>query len=78
MEETSVVIVGAGPSGLVLGALLGRMNVKVVILEKELEVCEDPRGIVVNGDAVRISYQVGIGDSLTKKIGSGESLPDAE
>lgn len=73
-----MVIVGAGPSGLVLGALLGRMNVKVVILEKELEVCEDPRGIVVNGDAVRISYQVGIGDSLTKKIGSGESLPDAE
>ncbi|EED14951.1 conserved hypothetical protein [Talaromyces stipitatus ATCC 10500] len=70
MEETSVVIVGAGPSGLVLGALLGRMNVKVVILEKELEVCEDPRGIVVNGDAVRISYQVGIGDELTKKIGS--------
>lgn len=73
-----MVIVGAGPSGLVLGALLGRMNVKVVILEKELEVCEDPRGIVVNGDAVRISYQVGIGDGLTKKIGSGESLPDSK
>ncbi|KAF9895305.1 hypothetical protein FE257_000209 [Aspergillus nanangensis] len=70
METTSVLIVGAGPSGLVLGALLGRMNVKVVILEKELEVCEDPRGIVVNGDAVRISYQVGIGEGLTKKIGS--------
>lgn len=29
MEETTVVIVGAGPSGLALGALLGRMNVKV-------------------------------------------------
>jgi threonine dehydrogenase-like Zn-dependent dehydrogenase len=28
MEETTVVIVGAGPSGLALGALLGRMNVK--------------------------------------------------
>lgn len=71
MESTSVLIVGAGPSGLVLGALLGRMNIKVVILEKETEVCEDPRGIVVNGDAVRISYQVGIGERLTKKIGHG-------
>lgn len=47
-------------------------DVQVVILEKELQVCEDPRGIVVNGDAVRISYQVGIGEGLTKKIGSGE------
>ncbi|KAK0646764.1 hypothetical protein B0T16DRAFT_327700 [Cercophora newfieldiana] len=69
MEESTVVIVGAGPSGLALGALLGRMNVKVVILEKDTEVCEDPRGIVVNGDAVRISYQIGIGEGLTKRIG---------
>ncbi|SPO07711.1 related to monooxygenase [Cephalotrichum gorgonifer] len=69
MEETTVLIVGAGPSGLALGALLGRMNIKVVILEKDAEVCEDPRGIVVNGDAVRISYQIGIGEGLTKRIG---------
>ncbi|KMU77548.1 hypothetical protein CISG_01306 [Coccidioides immitis RMSCC 3703] len=69
IEETTVLIVGAGPSGLALGALLGRMNIKVVILEKEVEVCEDPRGIVVNGDAVRISYQIGIGEGLTKRIG---------
>ena len=31
MEEVTVVIVGAGPSGLALGALLGRMNVKVCV-----------------------------------------------
>jgi hypothetical protein len=44
---------------------------QVIILEKETEVCEDPRGIVVNGDAVRISYQIGIGEGLTKRIGKG-------
>ncbi|KAK3380614.1 hypothetical protein B0T24DRAFT_697177 [Lasiosphaeria ovina] len=74
MEETTVVIVGAGPSGLALGALLGRMNVKTIILEKDTEVCEDPRGIVVNGDAVRISYQIGIGEGLTKRIGKDISV----
>lgn len=31
MESTDVLIVGAGPSGLVLGALLGRMGIKVSI-----------------------------------------------
>ena len=40
-------------------------------MEKETEVCEDPRGIVVNGDAVRISHQIGVGEALTKKIGKG-------
>ncbi|KAB5546807.1 hypothetical protein GE09DRAFT_1035118 [Coniochaeta sp. 2T2.1] len=68
-RPATVVIVGAGPSGLALGALLGRMGTRVIILERDTEVCEDPRGIVVNGDAVRISYQVGIGEGLTKRIG---------
>ncbi|KAF8854801.1 FAD/NAD(P)-binding domain-containing protein [Acephala macrosclerotiorum] len=69
MEETTVVIVGAGPSGLALAVYLGRMNVKAIILEKELEVTEDPRAIAIAGDAVRISYQMGIGDVLVKDIG---------
>lgn len=92
MEETTVLIVGAGPSGLALAALLGRMNMKVhrtvfceisprettsnlgkvLIIEKALDVDEDPRGIVISGDAVRISYCLGIGEALTTKIGTGE------
>lgn len=39
MEEAAVLIVGAGPSGLALGALLGRMNVKVRTLAVVL-VCQ--------------------------------------
>ncbi|MCJ1297267.1 hypothetical protein MMC08_000053 [Hypocenomyce scalaris] len=73
MEETTVVIVGAGPTGLALAVNLGRMNIKTVILEMELEVSEDPRGIAIAGDAVRISYQLGIGDALVAKIGSGKA-----
>ncbi|OBT98290.1 hypothetical protein VE01_03179 [Pseudogymnoascus verrucosus] len=69
MEEATILIIGAGPSGLALGTLLARMNLKVVILEKDIEICEDPRGIVINGDAVRISYQIGIGEGLTTRIG---------
>lgn len=74
MQDTTVLVVGAGPSGLALGVLLGQMGIDVLILEKETEVCDDPRGIVVNGDAVRISYQLGIGEVLTKRIGKGKYL----
>lgn len=69
-----MLIVGAGPTGLALAVNLGRMNIKTVLLEKELEVCEDPRGIAIAGDAVRVSYQLGIGDVLVSKIGSEDFI----
>lgn len=42
-----------------------------MILEKETDVSEDPRGIALTGDAVRIGYQLGVGPALTSKIGHG-------
>jgi hypothetical protein len=36
-------------------------------------VSEDPRGIAIAGDAVRVSYQLGIGNALVSKIGSGRT-----
>ena len=42
-----------------------------MILEKELEVTEDPRGITITGDAVRISYQLGLEAELFSTIGHG-------
>jgi hypothetical protein len=44
----------------------------VLTIEKAIDVDEDPRGIVISGDAVRISYCLGIGEALTTKIGTGE------
>ncbi|KAL3432263.1 hypothetical protein BDV09DRAFT_197963 [Aspergillus tetrazonus] len=64
MEEKTVLIIGAGPSGLALGALLARMNKR-----ERSQSLRGSTGIVVNGDAVRISYQIGIGEGLTRRIG---------
>lgn len=90
MEQTSIIIVGAGPSGLALGVSLSAMGIKAglnslilvsivadcrqtVILEKLLGVTEDPRGIAITGDAVRISYQLGVGEALTGRIGQSKN-----
>jgi hypothetical protein len=35
-----------------------------VILEKEVGISEDPRGVYLAGDAVRILYQLGIGNQM--------------
>jgi 2-polyprenyl-6-methoxyphenol hydroxylase-like FAD-dependent oxidoreductase len=40
-------------------------------LEKETEIDEDPRGVFLAGDAIRVLYQIGIGDQMAV-IGKGE------
>ncbi|KAI1506405.1 monooxygenase-like protein [Biscogniauxia marginata] len=68
METTEVVIVGAGPSGLTLALSLAKFKIKSVILEKETEITLDPRGVSLNHDAIRILWNLGIGDQM-KDIG---------
>jgi hypothetical protein len=41
-----------------------------IILEKEQAITQDPRGVSLSGDAIRILYDIGIGDKL-KGIGHG-------
>lgn len=65
MEETQVLIVGAGPSGLALGLALARFQVRSVILEKDSEVTIDPRGVYLTGDAVRILYDLGLENEVS-------------
>ncbi|KAL3466165.1 hypothetical protein BJX64DRAFT_284744 [Aspergillus heterothallicus] len=62
--DTDVVIVGGGPSGLVLGLFLAQYQVKSIILEKERDVTTDPRGVVLTGDALRSLTKLGLGKRM--------------
>ncbi|KAF5555120.1 FAD NAD(P)-binding domain-containing protein [Fusarium mexicanum] len=69
MDSTDVIIVGAGPSGLALATALSDQRIKSVLLEKNYEICEDPRAIAVSGDAPRIINLLGINPFKMEKIG---------
>jgi 2-polyprenyl-6-methoxyphenol hydroxylase-like FAD-dependent oxidoreductase len=69
-ENTDVVIVGAGPTGTLLSALLGTLGIPNVVLESEAAITEDPRGIAFDEDGIRQLQAVGIYGNVYSEIGS--------
>ena len=72
MEYTDVVICGCGPTGALLSAILGLYGVKNIVLERELRVTEDPRGIALDEDGIRCLQAVGLYDKIFSQIGQSE------
>ncbi|KAK9448270.1 FAD/NAD(P)-binding domain-containing protein [Limtongia smithiae] len=70
METTDILICGCGPTGGMLAALLGRMNINCIVLDKDSEIASDPRGIVLDEDGIRILQSIGVYDNLYSEIGS--------
>jgi hypothetical protein len=71
VEDCDVIICGCGPTGALLSALLGRLRLKHVVLERELDITTDPRGIVLDEDGIRIAQGVSIYKDLFEDVGSG-------
>ncbi|KAI8711251.1 3-(3-hydroxy-phenyl)propionate/3-hydroxycinnamic acid hydroxylase [Fusarium sp. LHS14.1] len=69
MVNTDVIIVGAGPSGLALAIALAARKVKSIVLEKNHEICTDPRAIAMAGDSPRIVNLLGVNRSRLEEMG---------
>ena len=68
-ETTDVLIIGCGPTGAMLSALLGRYQVSNIVLEREPEITTDPRGIALDEDGIRCLQACGIYDKIFTDIG---------
>ncbi|KAM6529230.1 hypothetical protein FALCPG4_007377 [Fusarium falciforme] len=69
MANTDVIIVGAGPAGLALAIALAARKIKSIVLEKNYEICTDPRAIAMAGDSLRIVNLLGVNRSLLEELG---------
>jgi 2-polyprenyl-6-methoxyphenol hydroxylase-like FAD-dependent oxidoreductase len=72
IETTDVLIVGCGPTGALLTVLLGQFGVQNIVLEKEARVTDDPRGITLDEDGIRLLQEIGIYDKVYTEMGSCE------
>lgn len=68
-EETDVIICGGGPTGMLLSAYLGRAGIDNIVLERELDITDDPRGIALDEEGIRYMQGLGLYGKLFTEIG---------
>ena len=65
-EQTTCLVVGGGPAGMVLGLLLARAGIEVTVLEKHGDFLRDFRGDTVHASTVRLLDELGLGPEFRK------------
>ena len=76
-RDTDVLIVGAGPTGLVLALWLTRLGVRVRIVDKTAEPGTTSRAVAVQARTLELYSQIGLADAVVergRKIARRESL----
>src|SRR3981081_4725425 len=64
MPRTDVLIIGAGPTGLVLAIWLTKLGVRVRIVDKTAEPGTTSRALAVQARSLEFYHQVGIDDAV--------------
>lgn len=74
-----VLVVGAGPTGLAVAALLARRGAAVTVVDRRAGPCPQPRAVHLDGAAVRVLQAVGVADEFAaiSRPATGLRLLDA-
>ena len=67
IRETHVLIVGAGPTGLVLALWLTRLGVRVRIIDKTTEPGTTSRAVAVQARTLELYGQIGLADAVVER-----------
>jgi 3-(3-hydroxy-phenyl)propionate hydroxylase len=59
-----VVIVGSGPIGLTLANLLGRHDVKTLLVERNMTTVQEPRAVSIDDESLRTMQAAGVVDTV--------------
>ena len=64
----SVIIVGAGPTGLALANLLGIYGLDALLIERNTEPCTDPRAISLDDEGLRICQAMNLWEEVSANL----------
>src|SRR5512135_3677895 len=64
----SVIIVGAGPTGLAMGNLLGLLGIDVLILERNAGLSDLPRAVSIDDVGLRVCQAMGLDRAVIENV----------
>jgi 3-(3-hydroxy-phenyl)propionate hydroxylase len=79
MTETEVAIVGYGPVGATLAALLGQQGVRTLVLEREAAAYHLPRACHFDAEVMRVFQAIGVAEAVAAntRLSPGMRFVDA-
>ncbi|HTH99271.1 MAG TPA: bifunctional 3-(3-hydroxy-phenyl)propionate/3-hydroxycinnamic acid hydroxylase [Stellaceae bacterium] len=69
--ETSVLIIGGGPTGLTLANFLGQGGVDTVIVDRKPSTVAEPRGVSIDDESLRSMQSVGLVSQVLQNVVPG-------
>ncbi|MDP6927990.1 MAG: FAD-dependent monooxygenase, partial [Rhodospirillales bacterium] len=69
--KTDVLIIGAGPTGLLLANFLGSMGVPTLVVERNAETVAMPRAVSIDDESMRTIQSIGLDRDLDLIIQKG-------
>lgn len=67
----SVVIIGAGPTGLVLANFLGKAGVRTLLVEEDAATVREPRAVSIDDESLRTLQALGLLDAVMRDVVPG-------
>lgn len=71
MSATSVLVVGAGPTGLAAANVLGRLGIETIVVEREPAVASEPRAVSIDDEAMRLLQWLGLAEQAAPIVRPG-------
>ena len=65
-KEVEILIVGAGPTGLVGANLLGQAGIRTLLIEQASGLSAIPKALMVDNEFFRLLHKLGLGEKLSK------------
>ena len=82
IKNTDILVVGAGPTGLVLSNLLGLYGINCILVEKNSSTGREPRAVSIDDESLRTLQAIGLVDSflplISKNYGSHYLSPSGK
>jgi 3-(3-hydroxy-phenyl)propionate hydroxylase len=72
-EQTDILIIGAGPTGLTLANLLGRNGIRTVLIEARTKLIDYPRAVGIDDESLRAMQGLGLVDKVLE-----HTVPDQQ